>query len=108
MPTKFYITDNAQGKDVSAAPISTSIAHLVFTSAGAQTVNVPADSNFVLFSGTTPFLVKYNAAPTWPIATVATGDNGGLNPEVRTLDPTVTSLGITTNAAGLVTVSFYS
>ena len=95
----------AVGGNVDAVPARTSVNALSLGVSTAETMTIPADSNFVIFSATADFYAKYDGTATVP-ADVTDGTASELNPTARILK-TGDTISLISPAATVVTGTFY-
>ena len=103
---KLVIKPGANGHN-SYAILGASYVDVYYGDAAAATFTVPAGANYVLFSATGDFYVRWDgSAAAIPSADVTNGAGSELNPVVRDVAPSQ-QFSIIAAAAVVVTMSFY-
>ena len=92
-------------RELSCLPFSDSINAMALAANSAETLAIPPNATFVIFSGTADFYVKANATATVPTDTTD-GSASELNPTMRDLRG-VSSLSVFSASTCIVTASFY-
>lgn len=92
---------------------STYIDSRVLAANTAETATVPTDSitglkaNYVVFSSTCSFFTNFRGTATVPAADITDGSSSELNPTVRYLAGTITSISIIADSACTVTLMYF-
>lgn len=73
----------------------------------AESHTVPSGANYVVFSATGDFYVKYNGTASVPSSDVTDGTASELNPDTRFLGTGVTSISVIAPAITNITLSFF-
>lgn len=89
-------------------PQSDTIHTLFFSAAGTGTFTVPTGATKAIFSRSgCDFVAKVGGATTWPAASDTTSAHGGVNHVALGSLKAGATIGIATNAAGIVQAHFY-
>lgn len=106
MPTQLIIKPGANRNNTYAVPGTDTI--YTYKSGSALTVTVPSNGEFVLFSATDDFYVRWDGGTaSVPTGNVVDGTGSEANPIVRDVKPSQTFSIIGADANTIVTMSFY-
>lgn len=104
----FLLQEDAMGQTSAILGPSDSIHAVVLEQNIPKSVPVPANARTVIFNGTGPFWVRYDAIPVVPTQDVLDGSAPELNPAARSLED-ITTIGLVTRHHGtVVTLTFYA
>jgi hypothetical protein len=104
---KLTVYNDANGSPAFALEASDDCNALVLVAATAQSIAVPSGARFAAFSPTCNFWCLLDGTPAVPSASVTDGTAPTLNPGVLALED-ATNIGIVTDSAGFLGISFYA
>ena len=90
-----------------AAPACTYVDAKVLAAGVAESVTVPTNAKVVIFSGNADFYVNWTTTAAVPVADIANGSGGELNPGVRVISNNIASFSIISPGTTVVTMSWY-
>lgn len=102
------ITPEGRGP-IEAIPFPTYVDARVLAASANEDHTIPSGAKYVLFSSTADFYAKIGGTAAVPAADVTDGSGSELNPTVRHLSDSATTIGLISTVAGcVVTMSFYN
>lgn len=103
----FLIAADVNGTSTSSISFSDYVNVTTLVSGVAESVTIPSEAKFILFSSTSDFYARVNGTASIPVNDVTDGTGSELNPVIRSLIG-VESLSVIAPFDCRITMSFYS
>lgn len=103
----FLIAADVNGQSSYSIPFSDYVNVQALAAGVAETVNLPSNAKFIIFSSTGDFYARINGTAVIPAGDITDGTGSEINPIIRSLVG-VTSLSIIAPSGCQVTMAFYS